>query len=89
MHRFKQALLNPLIAFITNVLWCFEYFVVHHEFIHVKAINIFSSNALIVRLYCALISLLPFYKSDPFTFFGNSTSASRIWWRSYDRQSPR
>ena len=29
MHTFKQALLNPRIAFTTNVLWCFECFVVY------------------------------------------------------------
>ena len=70
MHTFKQALLHPLIAFTTNVIWCF---VVYHKFVHVKAIYIFWSNALVGRLCCALISLLRFYKSDPFKSFGNST----------------
>jgi len=41
MHTFKQALLHPLIAFTTNVIWCFEYFVVYHKLVHVKAIDIF------------------------------------------------
>ena len=41
MHTFKQALLNPLIALTTNVIWCFECFVVYHKFVHVKAIDIF------------------------------------------------
>ena len=75
MHTFKQALLNPLIAFTTNVLWCFECFVVYRKFVHVKTIDIFWSNALVGRL-CALISLLRFYKSDPFKFFGNFTDVS-------------
>jgi len=39
MHTFKQALLNPRIAFTTTVLWCFECFVVYHKL--VKAIDIF------------------------------------------------
>jgi len=69
MHTFKQALLNPLIAFTTNVLRCFECFVLCHKFVHVKAIDIFWSNALVGRLCCALIS-------DPFKFFGNSTDIS-------------
>ena len=66
MHTFKQALINPL---------CFEGFVVYHKFVHVKAIDIFWSNSLIGRL-CALISLLRFYKSNPFKFFRNSTNVS-------------
>jgi len=41
MHTFKQALLNPRIGFTTNVLWCFECFVVYHKFVHVKTIYIF------------------------------------------------
>jgi len=75
MDTIKQALLNPLITFTTNVLWCFECFVVYHKFVHVTSIDIFWSNALVGRL-CALISLLRFYKSDPFKFFGNSTDVS-------------
>jgi len=79
MHTFKQALLIPLTAFTTNVLWCFEGFVVHHKFVHVRAIDIFWSNALIGRLY-ALISLLRFYKSDPFKYFGNSKGHVMVIW---------
>jgi len=75
MHTFRQASLHTLIAFATNERWCFECFVIYHKFVHVKAIDIFRSNALGGRL-CALISLLRFYKSDPFKFFGNSTDVS-------------
>ena len=80
MHTFKQALVNTL---------CFECFVIYHKFVHIKAIDIFWSNSLIGRL-CALISLLRFYKSDPFKFFRTlPTSASRAMWWSCDRLSPR
>ena len=80
MHTFKQALVNTL---------CFECFVIYHKFVRVKAIDIFWSNSLIGRL-CALISLLRFYKSDPFKFFRTlPTSASRAMWWSCDRLSPR
>jgi len=41
MDTIKQALLNPLITFTTNVLWCFECFDVYHKFVHVKSIDIF------------------------------------------------
>jgi len=45
-HIYTSDTLLPWLHSQTNVLWCFDVFVVYYEFIRVRAINILSSNEL-------------------------------------------